>query len=126
MTCDPVHLRGISLNFGHVIMTCDPTYNQSQKLKKKKKTRNTGTRNNGKRKTGGTAEHPGKPAEHPKTTKPYKTMNNCSLFKRKFKTQNLNYQLKVETIFIADINYLFISLYLRLVYMWLKKILTNK
>ena len=37
MTCDPVHLCGISLNFGHVIMTCDPTYNQSQKLKKKKK-----------------------------------------------------------------------------------------
>ena len=53
-------------------------------------------------------------------------MNNCSVFKRKFKTQNLNFQLKVETLFIADINYLFISLYLRLVYVWLKKFLTNK
>ena len=48
------------------------------------KTRNTGTRN-----TGGTAEHPG-------TTEPYKTKNNCSDFKRKFKTQNLNFQLKVK------------------------------
>ena len=50
MTCDPVHLCGISLNFGHVIMTCDPTYNQSQKLKKKKKpgTPGHGTTENGK------------------------------------------------------------------------------
>ena len=37
---------------------------------------------------------------------PYKTKN--SVFKRKFKTQNLNFQLKVETLFIGDINYLFI------------------
>ena len=51
---------------------------------------------------------PGTPAEHPGTTEPYKTKNNCSVFKRKFKTQNLNFQLKVETLFIADINYLFI------------------
>ena len=56
---------------------------------------------------------PGTPAEHPGTTEPYFS----SAFKRKFKTQNLNLQLKVEALFIADINYLFISLYLRLVYM---------
>ena len=43
---------------------------------------------------------------------PYKTKNNCSVFKRKFKTQNLNFQLKVETLFISDINYLFIYLFL--------------
>ena len=29
-------------------------------------------------------------------TEPYKTKNNCSVFKRKFKTQNLNFQHKVE------------------------------
>ena len=49
------------------------------------KTRNTGTRN-----TGGTPEHPdisgttrntnGTSAEHPGTTGPYKTKNNCSVF----------------------------------------------
>ena len=33
-----------------------------------------------------------------------------------FLRENLNFQLKVEIFFIADINYLFISLYLRLVY----------
>ena len=33
-----------------------------------------------------------------------------------FLRENLNFQLKVETFFIADINYLFISLYLRLVF----------
>ena len=52
--------------------------------------------------------------------KPYKMKNNFSVFKRKFNTQNLNFQLKVETLFIADINYLFISLYLGLVYTKLK------
>ena len=51
---------------------------------------------------------PGTLAEHPGTTKSYKTKNNYSAFKRKFKTQNLNFQLKVKTLFIADINYLFI------------------
>ena len=35
---------------------------------------------------------------------PYKTKNNCSVFKKKFKPQNL----KNEILFIADINYLFI------------------
>ena len=40
---------------------------------------------------------PGTPAEHPGTTEPYKTKNICSVFKRKFKTQNLNFQLKVKT-----------------------------
>ena len=39
---------------------------------------------------------------------PYKTKNNCSVFEKKFKPQNLNSQLKVEKLFIADINYLFI------------------
>ena len=34
--------------------------------------------------------------------------NNCGIFKRKFKTQNLNFQLRVETFFIVDINYSFI------------------
>ena len=71
------------------------------------KTRNAGTRN-----TGGTAEHPGTvveqrnnpehqrntpkyqqntnvtPADHPGTTEPYKTKNNCSDFK-----ENLNLTL---------------------------------
>ena len=45
---------------------------------------------------------------HPGTTEPYKTKNNFSIFKRKFKLQKLNFQLKVETLFIADINYLLI------------------
>ena len=48
------------------------------------------------------------PGEHPVTTKPYKMKSNCSVFKRNFKTQYLNFQLNVETLFIADINYLFI------------------
>ena len=52
----------------------------------------------------------GTPAEHPRTTKPYKTKNNCSVFQRKF-TLHFN---TFETLFIADMNYLFISLYLRL------------
>ena len=63
---------------------------------------------------------PGTPVEHPRiptkyqrntsgwntprTMEPYKTKNNCSVFKKKFKPQNL----KVEILFIADINYLFI------------------
>ena len=34
---------------------------------------------------------PGTPAEHPGTTKPYKTKNNCRVFKRKFKTQSFNF-----------------------------------
>ena len=38
----------------------------------------------------------------------YNTKNNCSIFKRKFKPQNLNFQLRVETFFIPDVNYLFI------------------
>ena len=46
--------------------------------------------------------------KYPGTTEPYKTKNNCSIFKRKFKTQKLNFQLKAETLFIAEINYLFI------------------
>ena len=40
--------------------------------------------------------------------------SDCIIFKRKFKPQNLNFQLRFETFFIADINYLLI--YLRLVY----------
>ena len=35
---------------------------------------------------------------------PYKAKNNCCVFKRKFKPENL----KVEILFTADINYLFI------------------
>ena len=88
------------------------------------KTGNTRTRN-----TGGRAKHPGTMVEQlnitrntsgtppvVRTMKPYKTKNNWSVFKRKSKTRNLNFQLKFETLFIADISYLFISLYLRLVY----------
>ena len=41
------------------------------------------------------------PGKYPGTTEPYKMKNNCSIFKRKFKTQKLNFQLKVETLFIA-------------------------
>ena len=76
------------------------------------KTRNTGTRNNGTQTNGGTAEHPGTvaeqwntlehrrntlkyqqntnvtPTDHPGTTEPYKTKNNCSDFK-----ENLNFTL---------------------------------
>ena len=48
------------------------------------------------------------PGKYPGTTEPYKMKNNCSIFKRKFKTQKLNFQLKAETLFIAEINYLFI------------------
>ena len=51
---------------------------------------------------------PGTPGEHPVTTKPYKMKSNCNAFKRNFKTQYLNFQLNIETLFIADINYLFI------------------
>ena len=50
------------------------------------------------------------PVEHPGTTEPYNTKNNCSIFKRKIKPRNLNFQLMVETFFLADINYLFIYL----------------
>ena len=39
---------------------------------------------------------PGRPVEHRGTTEPYKTKNNCSIFKRKFRTQNLNFQLRLE------------------------------
>ena len=39
---------------------------------------------------------PGRPVEHHGTTEPYKTKNNCRIFKRKFKTQNLNFQLRRE------------------------------
>ena len=46
--------------------------------------------------------------EHPGTTEPYKMKNNYSIFKRKFKPQNLNFSLKFETFFVADIYYLFI------------------
>ena len=72
--------------------------------------------------TGRIAEHPGTvaeqlnitrntsgtPVEHPGTTETYKTKNNCCVLKRKFKTQNINFQLKVEILFLADIVYLFI------------------
>ena len=59
--------------------------------------------------------------------KPYKMKNNFSVFKRKFNTQNLNFQLKVETLFIADINYLFIYFSLfRVGLHKVKKFLTNK
>ena len=68
------------------------------------KTRNAGTRKNGTRNIGGTAEHPGTvaeqrntpedqwntpgcqrntniaPAEHPGTMEPYRTKSNCSIF----------------------------------------------
>ena len=70
------------------------------------KTRNAGTRNSGTRNTGRTVENPGTvaeqrntsehqrdtpeqqvtPAEHPGTTEPYKTKNNCSDFKEDFNT----------------------------------------
>ena len=33
---------------------------------------------------------------------------NYGIFKRKFKPQNLNFQLKVETFFTADVSYLVI------------------
>ena len=46
--------------------------------------------------------------EHPRTTESYNTKNKCSIFKRKFKLQNLSFQLRVETFFIGDINHLFI------------------
>ena len=68
--------------------------------------------------TGGTAEHPGIVAEQPnitrntgRTPRNNGTIQNeeqLQCFKRKFKTQNSNFQLKVETIFIADMSYLFI------------------
>ena len=58
------------------------------------------------------------PVQHPGTTEAYNTKNNCSFFKRKFKPQNLNFQLRVETFFIIDINFLFIYFsFSRLVYM---------
>ena len=53
--------------------------------------------------------------------------NNCSNVKRKFKPQNLNFQLNVETLFIADINYLFIYFsLLKLDLHVVKKFVTNK
>ena len=97
------------------------------------KTRNSGTRN-----TGGTAEHPETVAEQlnitrntpeyqrntnvttveqPGTTERYNTKNNCIIFTRKFKPQNLNFQVRIETFFIADIIFLIIFFsFLRLVY----------
>ena len=44
--------------------------------------------------SGGTTEH--YPGYQRNTPEQRKTKNNCSVFKRKFKTQNLNFQLKVE------------------------------
>ena len=80
------------------------------------KTRNTGTRNNGTRNTGETAEHPGIVAEQlnitrntsrtPRNNGTIQNQEQLQCFKRKFKTQNSNFQLKVETIFIADMSYL--------------------
>ena len=65
--------------------------------------------------------------EHPGITKPYNTKNSCNIFKTKFKPQNLNFQLRVETFFVADINYLFIYLFLFKVDLYVvKKFLTNK
>ena len=67
------------------------------------------------------------PAEHLGTTESYKTKNNCSIFKRKFKPQNLNFQLKFETFSIADIIYLFIYFSLfKFGFHVVKKFLTNK
>ena len=100
------------------------------------------TRNSGTRSTGGTAEHPRNsgrttehypehqrntpeyqrntnvtPVEHAGTTERYNTKNNCIVFKRKFKPENLNFQVRVETFFIVDINFLIIFFsFLRLVY----------
>ena len=70
--------------------------------------------------------------EHPGITKPYNTKNNCNIFKTKFKPQNLNFQLRVETFFVADINYLlFIYLFIyfslfKVDLQVVKKFLTNK
>ena len=54
------------------------------------------------------------PVEHLGTIEPYKskTKNNCNIFKRKFKPQNLKFRLKFETFLIADTNYLFIYLFI--------------
>ena len=104
------------------------------------KTRNAGTRNNKTWNTSGTAEHPGTvaeqwntpehqwntleyqqnnsitPAEHPRTTKQYKRKKSVVFFK-----ENLNLTLihltistQVEIYFIADINYLFVHLFIYL------------
>ena len=74
--------------------------------------RNSGTPRNSGRTTEHYPEHQRNTAEYqrntnvtavkyPGTTEPYKTKINCSIFKRKFKTQKLNFQLKAETLFIA-------------------------
>ena len=89
-------------------------------------TRNTGTRNNGTRNTGGTAEHPGTVAEQLYITPEdqWNTAEQRNHTKRRtivaFLRGSLNSKFKLPTqawkLFIADINYLFVSLYLRLVY----------
>ena len=107
------------------------------------KTRNTEAPNSGTpQNSGGTTEHYLEhqqntpeykqntnvtPVEHLGTTKPYKTKNNCSIFKRKCKPQNLNFQLKFEIFSIANVIHLFIYFPLfKLGLHVVKKILTNK